>query len=351
MSEQAKYLVNCWYVAALASEVDAGGLFQRRILGTSVLIYRLQSGQPVALQDRCPHRFAPLSRGIRHGDEVTCQYHGLRFDGGGRCVHSPHGDGSIPRAAQVRSFPLVERDGFLWIWPGNPALADPALIMDGAVLSRNPPASVAHTYMHNAVNYELLADNIMDLTHIDHLHGPLINTRGKLSPLIPKVSEESDGIRIRWDWQADPAMLLLATHLAEPESPARQFFEVKWHAPANMRLNVGAMQAGEDYHSDGVVLYDFHIMTPETDTTTHYFFASTRNYRMDDGGYNAAKMQGMIEAFTTEDKPLIEAQQQEMQSTDLWALQPVLLSSDAGAVRVRRRLRALIEAEQQVCAA
>jgi phenylpropionate dioxygenase-like ring-hydroxylating dioxygenase large terminal subunit len=346
-----KYLMNTWYVAALSREIEAGKLFSRKILGTSIVMYRRTTGEPVAMRDRCPHRFAPLSLGTLVDDEVTCLYHGLKFDCTGKCTHNPHGKGKIPSTAHVRSFPLVERDGFLWIWPGDPAKVDESLIMDCSILNRNPASSVAYAHMHNEANYELLADNIMDLSHIDHLHGPLINTRGKLSPLMPQVEKEADDVRIRWEWHANPAMLMLAENLSAPEASAEQFFEVRWHAPSNLYLQVGAVQNSEDYYEDGVVSHAYHIMTPETATSSHYFYASTRNFRMDDEEYNSAKLENIVEVFATEDKPVIEAQQLEMGGVDLWEQKPALLSCDAGAVQVRRTLQAMIEAEQQAVAA
>lgn len=338
--------MNTWYVVALSSEVESGDLFTRKILGTSILLFRRKNGEAVALRDRCPHRLAPLSLGVLNDDQVICRYHGLKFDCTGQCTHNPHGKGMIPKTAKVQNFPLVERDGFLWIWPGDAELADESLIMDCSLLSRNPVTSIAYVYMHNKANYELLVDNIMDLSHIDHLHGPLINTAGKLSPLVPQVSQESDGIRIRWDWHADPAMQMLAVNLDDPEGPAEQFFDVKWNPPSNLHLQVGALQGGSDYHSEGIVAYAFHIMTPETDTTSHYFYASTRNYKLDDADYNAAKKEGVYEVFTTEDKPMIEAQQAEIATADIWEHKPVLLSCDAGGVQVRRALQTMIDAEQ-----
>ncbi|MFW1678700.1 Rieske 2Fe-2S domain-containing protein [Pontibacter sp. JAM-7] len=344
-SDSYKFLKNAWYVAALSEEVVGDALFPRTILSESVLLFRNTAGNMVATTNRCPHRFAPLHIGKRDGDTITCHYHGLSFNADGECTNNPHGNGKVPKACKLKTYPVEERDGFIWIWMGDSDKADPGKIMDCSSLSRNPASSVAHTYMHNKCNYELVTDNIMDLSHIDHLHGPLINTNGKLSPLLPKVNEQGDTIAVRWDWLADPAMLLFAMNLERPEDTANQFFEVVWHAPSNMQLTVGAVQDADDYHNDGLVLYDFHIMTPESATTTHYFFASTRNYKMDDGEYNRVKMEGMIEAFTLEDKPIIEAQQLEMGGIDLLGMNPVLLSSDAGGIRVRRKLRAMIEAE------
>ena len=345
MTGEIRYLMNAWYVAALSTEVDDEILFRRKILDISILLYRKHNGEPVAMRDRCAHRFLPLSMGKREGDIVVCHYHGLKYDYTGKCVHSPHGDGRIPKAAVVQSFPVVERDGFLWIWLGDTEKADPSKILDCSMLSKSPKDAVFYFAIRNNANYELMTDNIMDLTHIDHLHGPLINTNGKLSPLIPEVTEERDDINIRWDWKAHPAMQLLAVHLEEPEGKADQFFSVKWHAPSNMHLQVGAVQGSDDYHKDGVVLYDHHIMTPETAKSTHYFFGSARNYKQYDAEYNEMHKEGLRTAFATEDKPVIDLQQEEIETTDLFSLNPVLLSSDAGNVRVRRKLKALIEEE------
>ncbi|MBR9885758.1 MAG: aromatic ring-hydroxylating dioxygenase subunit alpha [Oceanospirillales bacterium] len=339
------FLKNAWYVAALTTEVDADAMLSRKIIGETLLFYRKQNGEVVAVRDRCPHRFAPLSKGTRQGDEIICNYHGLKFNSDGQCTHSPHGNGKIPKACKVRSFPVEERDGFIWIWMGDQDKADATQIMDCSVLSSKPESAVGYIYMYNKCNYQLLTDNIMDLSHIDHLHGPLINTNGKLSPLLPKVEENGSVVSVRWNWLAEPAMQLFAVHLERPEDQANQFFQVDWHAPSNMHLRVAAVQDSMDYENDGKMLYDFHIMTPESEFSTHYFFASARNYLEDDAEYNAAKMAGMKQAFVEEDKPMIEAQQQEIGEADFWELNPVLLSSDAGGIRVRRKLAELFELE------
>ena len=122
------FLRNAWYVAAWGNEVKAGGLFSRKLLGESVLLYRKEDGAAVAIGNRCPHRFAPLHLGKLKGDIVECAYHGLQFDGTGACVANPHGGGKPLAAARVKNYPLVERYSALWIWMGDADKADATTI-------------------------------------------------------------------------------------------------------------------------------------------------------------------------------------------------------------------------------
>lgn len=344
-----RYLKNAWYVAALSTEVEGEALFSRKILGASFLIYRKQSGEAVALRDRCPHRFAPLHIGKRVGDDIVCAYHALRFDCSGSCVNNPHGDGKIPKASAVQSFPLVERHGLLWIWMGDAARADEALIPDYGLLTSGHPNAVGYGYMRFGANYELIVDNIMDLSHADYVHGPLISTRGNLSPLIPSVVAGERAVTARWDWMQTPAMLILTPFLPDPVAETRHFAEVQWTVPCNMFLTLGGVQ-GERPHEEGMLSWDYHMLTPESETTTHYFFASRRNWNVEDADYNKAKMEGMIGAFSLEDGPIIASVQEEMGTLDFWSNKPMLLTCDPAAVRVRRILDRLIQEEAQAAA-
>lgn len=338
------FLHNAWYVAALSTEVEGEALFHRKILGLSMLIYRRGDGTPVILRDRCPHRFVPLHMGKRVGDDVVCPYHALRFDCSGKCVESPHGDGHIPRAAVVQAFPAAERHGFIWVWTGEAAKADAATIPDYSLLDGGHANSKGWAYMHMKANYEIIVDNIMDLSHVDHVHGPLLNTAGKLSPQIPKVVEEGSTVSVRWEWHQDPPMGFFSPFLPTPGAGAEHHVGVVWTAPCTMLLTVGAVQ-GSSNPDDGLLSWDHHLMTPETETSTHYFFATRRNWLVADAELNRMKLEGTVAAFSTEDKPIIEAAQEEMGTTDLWSLKPVLLSGDPAPVRARRLLAQLIETE------
>jgi phenylpropionate dioxygenase-like ring-hydroxylating dioxygenase large terminal subunit len=340
-----KALHNTWYVAALAKELGPKAFLSRKLLDISVLMYRKGDGTAVAMQDRCPHRFAPLSLGKRVGDEVQCVYHGLRFDSNGACTHSPHGDGQVPARACVRSFAMVERYGFLWIWMGDASRADATLIPHYPLLDKPLPTAVAHGYMHMPANYQLIVDNVMDLSHVDHVHGPLLNTAGKLSPQKPPVTEDGNTVLVRWEWQQQPPMGLFAPLLPDLSGEAEQFVQVQWTAPSNMFLTVGAVQGSRDYER-GLISWDFHLLTPESETSTHYFFGSLRNFMVEDAAFNDAKLENMIYTFKTEDEPLIAAVQAEMGTTDFWSCKPALLSCDPAPVKARRRLQALIDEEQ-----
>ena len=344
---ESSFLMNAWYVAALSTEVGPEALFHRRILGQNVLLYRRQGGSPVALRDRCPHRFVPLHLGKREGDCVVCPYHALRFDPSGACTHNPHGDGKIPKAAQVRSYELQERWGFIWIWMGDEP-ADPAQLPDYTPLDLGHSNALGYTYMHLKANFELIMDNVMDLSHIDHVHGEIITTRGQLSPKVPQVDERNNSIVARWQWEQTPPVLIFADFLPKPKDEARHFFEITWTAPANIQLSVGATQGDGPLNLENTVgQYDLHTATPETADTTHYFFATRRNHNVDDVEFNRIKIQAMHGAFENEDGPIIEAVHAEMGGSDFFALRPVLMTNDVAAMRVRRRFEALLAAERQ----
>jgi phenylpropionate dioxygenase-like ring-hydroxylating dioxygenase large terminal subunit len=344
--QKSPFLLKAWYAAALSTEVGETELFHRKLLNVNVMIYRKQDGTPVALHDRCPHRFAPMHLGKRAGDEVSCVYHALRFNGEGQCVHNPHGAGVIPKAAKIRTYPLMEKYGYIWIWMADEA-PDPSLLPDYSPLDEGHRNGVAHTYMYMKANYELIIDNVMDLSHIDHVHGEIITTRGQLSPIVPKVVEGERSVNARWEWKQTPAMHIFSTFMAAPEAEARQFFDITWRQPANIQLSVGAIQGpGALDLTDCVGQYDLHTTTPETENTTHYWFSTRRNHIVEDGDFNAFKIKAMHEAFVTEDGPIIEETQKEMGTTDFFSLDPVLMSNDIAPVKVRRLLQRLIAEEQ-----
>src|SRR5471030_2614207 len=145
------FIRNIWYVAAWDFEIAGAAFFTRTILATPILFYRREDGVPVAFEDRCCHRGAPLSVGRREGDRVRCGYHGLLFDETGACREIP-GQAIVPNQFGVRSFPLCERDRFVWIWMGDPARADAALVPD-CHWQVDPGWRMQPQYLHYAADY------------------------------------------------------------------------------------------------------------------------------------------------------------------------------------------------------
>jgi vanillate O-demethylase monooxygenase subunit len=341
-----KYLRNAWQVAAWANEVEPGKMLARTLLEEPLVIYRDDLGRPRALSDRCPHRFAPLSMGsvCDGGASVQCPYHGLRFDGSGVCVHNPHGDGKIPQAATVKTYPLVERDSALWIWMGDPDRADPATI---AQFGFNDPAqwAVGTGTMLIDAPLEVETDNILDLSHIEFMH-PLFASEAVRRA---KVECEQDGETVwskRFMAKDEQVPDFLRQAFQVPSGPIDRWLHVRWNAPAVMALYAGGVASGQ-LPEEGIVSQQAHCFTPEGPRRTHYFFSMSFPRAMGPvaeqlAAQNIAAVRAVFEA---EDRPIVEAVNQRMGGVDLFALQPVLLSSDAAAVRARRLLARLIEKE------
>ena len=338
------YLRNTWYMAGWADELPSAGGIARTLLDEPVFLFRDAAGAAHALFDRCPHRFAPLSKGWIEGDRVVCAYHGLAFDGGGACVHNPHGP--VVRALNVRSYPLVEAHRALWIWMGDPALADPAAIPDLRFLSAAPDTAFNKGYVNGKGHYQLFVDNILDLSHTDYLH-PNTLGGGSITRTRARVFEREGGvIAIHWHVFDDVPTPLFAQFLPAGTGHVDSWSEVDWHAPGVMKLVSGATPTGTS--REGAVNVDnVHILTPETQGTTHYFFASTRNFGTGDAALNERIRVTRATIFATEDEPMIAAQQDRIGAADFWSLRPALLRTDEGAVKVRRRMDALIAAEQE----
>lgn len=341
------FLSNAWYVIAWESEVASDALFHRRILGEDILVVRDDTGTAHAMRNRCPHRFAPLHLGVLGGGSIECAYHGLRFNLDGRCVHNPQGDGQIPAGAATQSYPIVAKQMLLWIWMGNPQRADVENIPDFVGLDPERYA-INSGYMHTPAHYELMTDNIMDLGHIEFLHQGLLGSeavrRGETD-----VRQQGSVVlsnRLVRDEILPPALEAL---FQMDGKPVDRWLDVRWHAPANMHLTVGVTAAGAPERV-GRETPGVHLMTPETETTTHYFWANARDFRRDDAELHQSLEEGLRFAFEQQDKPMIEAVEQSMAGEDFWDLKPVILACDAGAIRARRILRKMIRDEQGVMA-
>jgi vanillate O-demethylase monooxygenase subunit len=332
-----KYLRNVWYVAGFADEInDEHPVLSRRLLDEPIVFLRDAAGALHALQDRCPHRFAPLSQGVVRDGVIECPYHGLRFGMDGRCVSNPHGDGTVPKAAKVPAYRTLERHGLIWWWPGDPALADESLIPDVGFAANSPEHSAFRGYLPTACDYQLVVDNILDLTHADYRHAGGLGS-GAITRVQPEVEDLGErSVAIRWLSSGDFAPGVFDAYLRQQGQRTDQWTEVVWTAPAVMALRVGATLQGEP-REEGFEAMALHTATPESEGRCHYWYWATRN-RAIDPQTNEALDRFSRMTFEGQDKPMLEAQQQRIGNVDFWSLKPVLLPGDAGAVRARRKI-------------
>jgi len=333
------WLQNTWYQVAWSRELGRDTALTRTVLGRPLLMFRDATGAPKALLNRCPHRFAPLSAGTIAGGVVRCGYHGLAFEGSGRCVDNPHGP--ITSAMRARAYPVLERHAALWVWFGT-GEPEGGLLPDLSFIDETPETARITGYLPTRADYQLVVDNIMDLSHADYLHP---NSLGGMMTGA-RTSIKEDGGTVTVEWLAENCTPPPAFHsMVRPPAKADIWTEVAWHAPGLMILSTWAKEAGKARDPANLAL-TLHNVTPADERSSHYFFCSTRKFNVADAEFNALLGQIITRAFEEEDKPMLEKQQANMAAADFWSLQPVLLNIDSAAVRVRRMLARLIDTER-----
>ena len=266
------FLRNYWYVAAKDQEIGRKP-FGRIILGEPVVFFRSEDGTPIALEDRCPHRRLPLSMGKLVGDDVLqCHYHGLRFDRTGACVRVP-GQDAIPATAKVKTYPVVERYKWLWIWMGDPALADPAQIVDYHWLD-DPNWGAKTDYLHAECNWQLVNDNLLDLTHLAFVHETTIGNMALVEHAAVRVQRTPQGVQVtRWiiDQPAPPTFVKVGGFTGNVD----RWQIIDYMPPSFIRLDVGATPTGtgapEGRRVGGIQMRNLNAMTPETEVNHALF--------------------------------------------------------------------------------
>ncbi|WEF32576.1 aromatic ring-hydroxylating dioxygenase subunit alpha [Pseudoduganella chitinolytica] len=301
------YIQDAWYAAALSGEIKREP-FARSILNEKVVMYRTSTEQVVALEDRCAHRQVPLSRGRLVGDELQCWYHGLRYDCSGACVSIPS-QSTIPINARVRSFPVVEKHGFIWLWPGDPAKADEASIPDHWVCAA-PELAGKMSYCTIDCNYLFGIDNILDISHAAFVHQ---KTLGSLDIVEtpPEILIGENEVRVRRYMRREKTPPLY-TRILQMEYIDRSQ-EVLYWPIGNTRVETRAHACGD---ADGKVyhVYTTTIFTPATDTTSHVFVGMHRDFDVDNHMFTEFTAK---EVYSTvmEDKDVAESLQANWSAT------------------------------------
>ncbi|MEM9757248.1 MAG: aromatic ring-hydroxylating dioxygenase subunit alpha, partial [Pseudomonadota bacterium] len=270
---------NAWYAAALTTEVGRTPL-RRVILGTPIVLWRTEAGTPVALLDRCCHRHAPLSPGKLIGDTIECPYHGLRFDAGGACTFVP-GQERIPRRASVAAYPIIERYGFLWLWPGTPEAADPGRLPHWPWAEATDWSSRVG-YFPIGCNYMLSVDNLMDLSHIGYVHASTIGSAADGEDATVETLSGPGHVTVRRWLQNRPPSPGLARRFGT--DPVDRWQVIEFRPPCYIRTFKGlgagvygtpgyTFDSAEANPPDGAlsVSRGCTCITPATEDSCHYF--------------------------------------------------------------------------------
>lgn len=336
---------NAWYVACTPDEID-GKPLGRKICNEQIVFYRGPEGKPVALDDYCPHRGAPLSLGHIKGDNLVCGYHGLEMGCEGKAVAmAGQRVGGFPC---IRVYPVEERYGFIWVWPGDKEKADPSLIHH-LHWADDPTWAYGGGLLRFECDYRLMIDNLMDLTHETYLHSTSIG-----QPEIEEVPptshmEEGSAVTSRFMnniiappfWRA----ALRGNNLAD-DVPVDRWQVCRFYPPSHVMLDVGVAHAGKGgfdadpkYKAASMVV-DF--ITPETETSTWYFWGMARNFNPGDKELTEQITTNLSIVFK-EDLEMLERQQKNIERTQ----RPLLsLNIDGGGMYARRMINELVAEEE-----
>jgi phenylpropionate dioxygenase-like ring-hydroxylating dioxygenase large terminal subunit len=347
------FLKNCWYVAGWSRDLLTGQLLPCRITDEPVVMYRKRDGSVVALEDRCCHRFAPLSLGRLEGDDLRCMYHGLKYDGTGRCIEIP-GQKAISAKMRVRSYPALEKHGWIWVWMGDPAIAGTVLV-PAAVGPEEPDWTLRCGQIDYESNYLLINDNLTDFTHLAYVHAKSFGTSEEFARTRPTVVEIPRGIRVQ-RWVMQP--LVEDSSLAGAGDGVRGnelWQSYDFVAPGillmyNAAYPLGTADRNERREPDAksgtpiTASFTSQAVTPMTQKTSRYFFSW--GPRAGDGSDAAADMMLKVAlAAFAEDKQIIEAQQRTIDVDP--SRRELLTSADIGPVMMRRVLDELIKKERE----
>jgi vanillate O-demethylase monooxygenase subunit len=348
------FLRNAWYVAAWDHEVSAERPFGRLLLNEPVVLFRDAAGKVVALEDRCCHRHYPLSKGRMVEGALECGYHGLTFDSVGKCIRVP-AQAQVPDGARVRTYPVVERNHWIWIWMGDPALADPAKICDFRWMD-HPKWGAKGALFHVKSSYELIIENLLDLTHLAFVHRSTIGNMATAEQAEVRVQRTDADVTVsRWMIDTPPPPTYVKAGAFTGNVDRWQF--IHFTPPAFVRLDVGACPTGtgapqrktgpfvaEGEMPDGIEMRNLNAITPETEKTCHYFWAQAHNFHVDRPEVTELVFQQVKTAFE-EDWGIFEDQQRII---DLDPNAPRIdVNADAGQLQAIRLLRRRIAEERE----
>ncbi len=338
---------NCWYVAAMPQELNDQPL-GRVICNRHMVFYRNADNKVSALEDFCPHRGLPLSKGFIRDGDLVCGYHGMVMNCDGSC-QSMVGQ-NVSRFRGVKAYPIIERHNFVWVWPGDADAADESLIPN-LEWANSDDWAYGGDLFHMACDYRLLIDNLMDLTHETYVHASSIG-QAEIEENAPVVSQDDNEVRVTRIIENITAPPFWADALEANKLPRESLCDrwqvCRFNAPSQVMIDVGvalagknAQQAPKNQRASAIVV---DLITPETETTCHYFWGMARNFDVNNTELTATMREAQGKIFT-EDLEILEEQQQALlRHPDRRLLS---LNIDSGGVFARRKLDRMIAAEME----
>jgi len=337
------FLRNAWYVAACDHEVTRE-LRGVRLLGESVVLYRTEDGEPVALENACPHRKLPLAMGRLKNDDVECGYHGLVFNRTGNCVRIPGVRQTPPRSVRVRNYPTASRYGLVWVWMGDASRARSEDIFqvehwDDPRWGRNKGGSMVVD-----CNYLYITDNLLDPSHVSWVHRTSFGNDSCEAEPIQVDSNAAGVVAARWLQNVEVAPFYAQFVTFPGRCDRLQHYEVRFPSHAIIRavfMPAGAGGDGSLIHEKALVMDSYNFMTPLDADHTRYFWFQTRNFSPSDERVSKIMDEGVRDAFA-EDRVILNAVHQGFASQ---VTPNIDLASDRAPLLFRRNLSQLIAAE------
>ena len=342
--DERNWPMNCWWVVAHASEVSSAPI-SRWALEMPLVIYRKTDGGLVALHDRCPHRWAPLSMGWVEDDNVVCSYHGMQFSPAGKCVKFPTLKPGKEPNVRIRSYPVEERYGFIWVWTGDAEIVDPTLIPDDLAYLSDPAWHVVWGYKAVEANYMQIKENVCDLSHFAFLHR---NSAGVVGwERLPWVKVDGERVTFGLEFEATPLPPTYAIPLAVPIGTTANRIDYTAH------LSAGAAHGWSDIENpmngdeepDILKHYVTHMTTPVSLTKSHYFWVFARDFG---GPFDVEQTRAAADPVFNEDVCVLQATQAMARRTlDQEDAIEISIASDRAAIEMRRSVARVVRAERE----
>ena len=339
------FLKNCWYVAGWSNDYGRE-LKAETYLGENIVIYRTEAGEPVALENACPHRKLPLSEGNLVGDTVECGYHGLTFDCTGTCVAAPTQQGQIPRRAIVKSYPIVDRYRLLWIWMGDPDKADPHTIFPVENFDNTDWGYTDGGVLDIDCNYLWVCDNLLDPSHVAWVHVTSFAGAGTDDEPLDVAKTDRGVVVSRWIYGQPPSPYYAEIVKFDGDCDRLQHYEMCLPGIGlNKSIYTPAGTGGPDNDPIDLTLINisYNFMTPIDEDRTRYFWFQHRNTDPHDEAISKKMNDGARMAFE-EDRAVLEKVHAGMKAPTTPSID---LGLDTGAKLFRLMLSRKIDAERE----